>query len=73
MPVVGLVWVLVALVVIGLGAWVALAGLDRYRSRGRVHPGALQPTREIFVDPETGRRMRVWFDPTTGTREYREE
>ena len=73
MAVVGVVWVLGAIVVIGLGAWVALAGLDRYSSHGRTHPSALQPTTEMFVDPETGRRMRVWFDPTTGTREYREE
>ncbi|MHB8717384.1 MAG: hypothetical protein ACYDAC_00620 [Candidatus Dormibacteria bacterium] len=67
------VYVLVGLSVVAAGAYIAIAGLDRYRSSGRVHPAVLQPTPEVFVDPETGRRMRVWFDPATGTREYREE
>ena len=67
------VYVLVGLSILAVGAYVALTGLDRYRSSGRVHPAALQPTPEIFIDPETGKRMRVWFDPSTGVREYREE
>ncbi|HWD84988.1 MAG TPA: hypothetical protein VG321_04500 [Solirubrobacteraceae bacterium] len=33
----------------------------------------VQRTAEVFVDPETGRRMRVWYDPGTGRREYRPE
>ncbi|MHB8458542.1 MAG: hypothetical protein ACYDAK_03715 [Candidatus Limnocylindrales bacterium] len=39
--------------------------------------GALEPrfqrTGEAFVDPTTGRRMRVWLDPGTGERRYRTE
>jgi hypothetical protein len=27
----------------------------------------------MFIDPETGRRMRVWYDPSTGGRDYRPE
>jgi len=34
---------------------------------------ASQPTSEAFIDPETGRRMRVWYDPSTGRRDYRPE
>ena len=41
-------------------------------SRGAGVSGA-QPTAEIFIDPETGRRMRVWFDARTGQRDYRPE
>ncbi|HEX7473480.1 MAG TPA: hypothetical protein VF323_10390 [Candidatus Limnocylindrales bacterium] len=32
-----------------------------------------QRTDEAFVDPTSGRRMRVWFDPGTGERRYRAE
>lgn len=27
-------------------------------------------TEEVFADPTTGRRMRVWVDPATGERRY---
>jgi hypothetical protein len=30
-------------------------------------------TGEAFVDPTSGRRMRVWMDPRTGERRYRAE
>jgi hypothetical protein len=29
-----------------------------------------EPTNEVFVDPTTGERIRVWFDPKTGYRRY---
>jgi len=66
-------WVLIAIVVVGIVA--GLFGLDRYRG-GRKKPGsgtAAQPTDEVFVDADTGRRMRVWYDPKTGQRDYRPE
>ena len=38
---------------------------------------ALEPrftsTKEIFVDPTSGHRMRVFLDPRTGERRYRAE
>jgi hypothetical protein len=30
-------------------------------------------TDEVFVDPTSGRRMRVWLDGTSGERRYRAE
>ena len=41
-------------------------------------PGAaLEPrfrrTDEVFTDPTSGHRMRVWMDPGTGERRYRSE
>jgi hypothetical protein len=33
-------------------------------------PGRYQRTDEVFEDPTTGRRLRVWFDPVTGERRY---
>jgi hypothetical protein len=66
-------WVVLAAVILGVVA--ALAGWDRYRgSRKRdSDAGALQPTDEVFVDQETGRRTRVWYDAASGRREYRAE
>jgi hypothetical protein len=32
-----------------------------------------RPTNEVFVDPETGRLVRVWFDEHSGRREYHQE
>jgi hypothetical protein len=62
----------VILIVVG-----AVVGWERYRggSAGGRGPGVsgAQPTAEIFIDPETGRRMRVWFDDRTGQRDYRPE
>jgi hypothetical protein len=34
---------------------------------------AFRATDEVFVDPTSGRRMRVWHDPSTGERRYRPE
>ena len=66
-------WVLLAVVVAGI--IIALFGWDRYRgNRKNAGTGsAAQPTSEVFIDPETGKRMRVWYNPTTGQREYRGE
>lgn len=36
-------------------------------------PPRFRPTDEVFADPTTGRRMRVWLDDRTGDRRYREE
>ena len=37
---------------------------------GGTGPGGYQRTDEVFEDPTTGRRLRVWFDPVTGERRY---
>ncbi len=59
---------IVALIVVS-----AVVGWERYRP-GRAGPSPrAHPTDEVFIDPETGRRKRVWFDPTTGVREYRDD
>ncbi len=33
-------------------------------------PSRYQRTDEVFDDPTTGQRLRVWFDPVTGDRRY---
>lgn len=65
-------WVI--LVVVVAGVVIALFGWDRYRgSRKKASSGGAQPTSEVFSDPETGKRTRVWYNPDTGEREYRAE
>lgn len=66
-------WVILAVVVLGI--LIALFGLDRYRGnrKSSAESGDLQPTDEVFVDPTTGQRLRVWYSPKTGRREYRPE
>jgi len=64
-------WVVIAVVVVG--AVIAFFGWDRYkgsRKRAENEAGA-QPTSEVFLDPTTGQRMRVWYNAKTGDREYR--
>jgi hypothetical protein len=66
-------WVILAVVV--LGVVIAIFGWDRYRgSRKSAGTGSgSEPTGEVFIDPATGQRMRVWYNPASGDREYRAE
>ena len=68
MPLDQLVIAVVVLVfaVVGYFIW------DR-RYRGAGGAGNLQPTNEVFKDPTSGKMTRVYEDPATGKREYREE
>ncbi|HEX5191919.1 MAG TPA: ATP-binding cassette domain-containing protein [Solirubrobacteraceae bacterium] len=69
-----MLWVLVAIVVV-VGIVVAVFGWDRYRgTRAAAGDGTgAEPTAEVFVDPDTGGRLRVWYDRGTGRRDYRPE
>lgn len=42
----------------------------RYRGQER---GSFKATGEVFRDPTSGKMTRVYEDPTTGQRQYREE
>jgi hypothetical protein len=65
-------WVILVVVIAGIV--IALFGWDRYRgNRKRADNGTAQPTGEVFTDPATGKQMRVWYDESTGQREYRPE
>jgi hypothetical protein len=65
---------LVILIVVIMGIVIAIFGWDRYRGRkSPADDGAAHPTSEVFIDPDSGRRMRVWYDPRTGQRDYRPE
>ncbi|HTC85453.1 MAG TPA: hypothetical protein VK656_02050 [Candidatus Acidoferrum sp.] len=77
------------LIVGGAGIVVATLERGRYRSEyaersdAPAGPGGgetddrlesrFQRTTEVFVDPTSGRRMRVWIDPGSGERRYRAE
>ena len=42
----------------------------RYRGDSQ---GSFKPTGEVFKDPTSGKMTRVYEDPSTGRRQYREE
>ena len=54
-----------------------LSGLPIGPGGGEPSGEALEPrfqrTDEAFVDPTSGRQMRVWLDPQSGERRYRAE
>ena len=64
-------WVILAVVVVGIV--IAIFGWDRYRGNRKGGGGGSEPTSEVFIDPANGQRMRVWYDPATGERQYRPE
>lgn len=65
---------IVVIVVVVLGILIAAFGWDRYRGRsGAGTDPSYRPTDEVFDDPQTGKRMRVWYDPASGRRDYRPE
>jgi hypothetical protein len=62
-------------VIIGLLVVIAIITYviwDRRRYRGS-NQGNFQRTGELFRDPSSGKLTRVWEDPATGAREYRDE
>lgn len=63
-----LLWPILAIVILVLLYYT----YDRHRYHGRPDPRQ-RPTSEVFLDPSTGKRMRVYEDPRTGSRSYREE
>jgi len=68
---------MIVLLIIAVVAVIILAAYlirwDRYRTNRTSTTSNLRPTTEVFVDPETKQRKRVWYDPATGAREYRDE
>ena len=63
----------VVLVVVIAGAVIAIFGWDRYHGGRPTGVVGARPTDEVFIDPSSGQRMRVWYDPATGERDYRPE
>ena len=60
--------ILAFLVVFAIVGWFVWD--QRYRGQQK---GSFKPTGEVFKDPTTGKLTRVYEDPATGSRQYREE
>jgi hypothetical protein len=61
--------------VLALGCLAAALVFERNRYQERMKPPSkesLRPTEERFIDPESGRPVRVWLDPA-GKRLYLDE
>lgn len=63
-----MIWLVVPLGIIVL-VLVLAPLVRRYGERQDPHL-TWQATDELFVDPSTDRRMRVWLDPKDGSRHY---
>ncbi|HKI56365.1 MAG TPA: hypothetical protein VKB31_04375 [Trueperaceae bacterium] len=59
-----------ALVVVAAVVGTLWARKRRLRAGRRVSLEGFVPTDERFIDPTTGIRQRVWFNPVTGERRY---
>ena len=57
--------VVIVFAIIGYFVW------DRRYRGGK--EGIFKPTAEVFKDPTTGKMTRVYEDPQTGRRQYRDE
>jgi hypothetical protein len=67
----GIVFNIVAVVVVAVFAVIGYFIWDqRYRPQGG---DSFKPTGEVFRDPTSGKMTRVYEDPSTGKRQYREE
>ena len=63
--------VVAVIALLGVAVWGFIFWDRRYH--GARGPGeGFEPTEERFRDPTTGRMMRVFFNPDTGERQYRE-
>lgn len=52
----------------------AIVGYHLWDKRYRGDAGGnFKPTNEVFKDPASGKMTRVYEDPSTGKRQYREE
>jgi hypothetical protein len=59
------------LVVLAFAIWFLFRSGGYKRKALDAPPGpGWQPTGERFVDPTTGERMEVWFQPESGERAY---
>lgn len=61
---------IIAVLVIALAIISYFVWDKRYRGDAQ---GNFQPTGEVFKDPTTGKPTRVYEDPKTGKRQYRDE
>jgi hypothetical protein len=63
-------YVLDALLIVGAIAFTWWARKKRLRSKGQKPLQGFIKTDEVFVDPTTGIKQQVWFNPQTGERHY---
>ena len=61
-------------VLVAVVAVFAVVGYFIWDRRYRGHKeGLFKPTHEVFTDPTSGKLTRVYEDPETGARQYKEE
>lgn len=63
---------MILVLILAVVAAVAIVGYLNLRRHGEssVPAGHWRSTEELFRDPSSGRLMRVWIDPSDGSRHY---
>lgn len=62
-------YTIAAAVILIILVYTGIARRGRLRSQGKP-PAGFEPTDEVFIDPTTGLRQRVWYNAKTGDRHY---
>jgi hypothetical protein len=70
MPVLLAVYVLIG---VAVAVAIVMSFFVRRHGEAVVPADGWQRTDEVFIDPTTERRMRVWVDPSDGSRHYVDE
>lgn len=70
MPILIAVYVLIGVAVV---VAIVMSFFVRRHGESVVPADGWQRTDEVFIDPTTERRMRVWVDPRDGSRHYVDE
>ena len=63
---------ILVVVVLALLSWFVFDKRFR-RDHGKVVPPGFQPTAEVFVDPTSNKKFRVYYNRNSGQRFYHEE
>jgi hypothetical protein len=66
------VWPLGVELIVFAGLLLVGSTFERWRYKAKIDPnhGTFAPTGEVFDDPISGERMRVFYDEKTGERAY---
>ncbi|MFC5401360.1 hypothetical protein [Cohnella soli] len=66
-----LLYIGLQVVIVAAAVWYTIAARRRRLKQNSFRPPiGFLPTDEVFIDPTTGVKQQVWFNPETGERFY---
>ena len=74
MPKVVVIYIMIQIVAVIFGILTLIFWDKRYRkNHGTKIPAGFERTEEVSIDPKTNKKLRVYYNTTTGGRFYHEE